>query len=97
MHGDRVYADMLRSSAAWRASTASVVVIGHQKGRDTKEKIVRNFGMPRPRATQALAVDARGEISRRSNFSSTSPGLSGIEDEERGQAEAIGRNCCDGG
>ena len=38
-----------RSSAAWRASTAQpCMVIGHQKGRDTKEKIYRNFGMPRP-------------------------------------------------
>ena len=50
------------SSAAWRGSTAApVMVIGHQKGRDTKEKMRRNFGMPQPGGlSQGAAADAAG-------------------------------------
>jgi acetyl-CoA carboxylase carboxyl transferase subunit alpha len=72
-----------------------VVVIGHQKGRDTKEKIYRNFGMPRPEGyRKALRVMAFAEKFGRPilTFVDTPGAYPGIGAEERGQAEAIAHN-----
>jgi len=72
-----------------------VMVIGHQKGRDTKQKLTRNFGMPKPegyrkalRAMQLAAKFGRPILS----FVDTPGAYPGIDAEERGQAEAIARN-----
>ena len=72
-----------------------VVVIGHQKGRDTKQKIHRNFGMPRPEGyRKALRVMKLAEKFSRPIFCfvDTPGAYPGIEAEERGQAEAIAQN-----
>jgi acetyl-CoA carboxylase carboxyl transferase subunit alpha len=71
------------------------VVIGHQKGRDTKEKILRNFGMPRPEGyRKALRVMKLAEKFGLPVFTfvDTPGAYPGIDAEERGQSEAIGRN-----
>ena len=73
----------------------SVVVIGHQKGRDTKAKIRRNFGMPRPEGyRKALRLMKMGEKFGLPvlTFIDTPGAYPGIGAEERGQSEAIGRN-----
>ncbi|MES1951958.1 acetyl-CoA carboxylase carboxyltransferase subunit alpha [Salinisphaera sp. S4-8] len=96
LHGDRAYAD----DAAIIGGTArlggqSVMVIGHQKGRDTKEKIHRNFGMPRPEGyRKALRLM---KLAERFNmpvltFIDTPGAYPGIGAEERNQSEAIARN-----
>jgi acetyl-CoA carboxylase carboxyl transferase subunit alpha len=78
-----------------RFNGQSVVVIGHQKGRDTKEKVARNFGMPRPEGyRKALRVM---KLAERFNlpvltFIDTPGAYPGIGAEERGQSEAIARN-----
>jgi acetyl-CoA carboxylase carboxyl transferase subunit alpha len=72
-----------------------VMVIGHQKGRDTKEKIVRNFGMPRPEGyRKALRLMRLAEKFRLPIFTfiDTPGAYPGIGAEERGQSEAIARN-----
>jgi acetyl-CoA carboxylase carboxyl transferase subunit alpha len=72
-----------------------VAVVGHQKGRDTKEKIRRNFGMPRPEGyRKALRVMELAEKFGRPilSFVDTSGAYPGIDAEERGQAEAIATN-----
>ncbi|MHB9119428.1 MAG: acetyl-CoA carboxylase carboxyl transferase subunit alpha [Burkholderiales bacterium] len=90
LHGDRAYADdpAIVSGIA-RFNGRSVMVIGHQKGRDTKEKIYRNFGMPRPEGyRKALRMMKLAE-----KFAM--PVLTFIDTpgaEERGQSEAIARN-----
>jgi acetyl-CoA carboxylase carboxyl transferase subunit alpha len=89
------YAAAPRLSAAWRAPTATVMVIGHQKGRDTKEKIYRNFGMPRPEGyRKALRLMRLAEKFRLPIFTfiDTPGAYPGIDAEERGQSEAIARN-----
>jgi acetyl-CoA carboxylase carboxyl transferase subunit alpha len=71
------------------------VVIGHQKGRDTKEKIFRNFGMPKPEGyRKALRLMKLAEKFRLPVFSfiDTPGAYPGVGAEERGQSEAIGRN-----
>ena len=73
----------------------SVVVIGHQKGRDTREKIARNFGMPHPegyRKAQRLFEMAAKFGKPIFTFIDTPGAYPGIGAEERGQAEAIARN-----
>ena len=96
LHGDRAYADdpaIIGGTA--RLGGQSVMVIGHQKGRDTKEKIHRNFGMPRPEGyRKALRLM---KLAERFNmpvltFIDTPGAYPGIGAEERGQAEAIARN-----
>ena len=70
-------------------------VIGHQKGRDTKQKIYRNFGMPKPEGyRKALRVMELAESSRRPilSFVDTPGAYPGLDAEERGQAEAIACN-----
>ena len=71
------------------------MVIGHQKGRDTKEKMLRNFGMPRPegyrKALRLMKLAEKFGIPL-FTFVDTPGAYPGIGAEERGQSEAIGRN-----
>jgi acetyl-CoA carboxylase carboxyl transferase subunit alpha len=96
LHGDRAFADdpAIVGGIA-RFSGQSCVVIGHQKGRDTKEKILRNFGMPRPEGyRKALRIMRLAERFGMPilTFVDTPGAYPGIDAEERGQSEAIGRN-----
>lgn len=96
LHGDRRFADDEAIVAGFGIfGDRPVAVIGHQKGRDTKEKIRRNFGMPRPEGyRKALRVMKLAEKFRRPvlTFIDTSGAYPGIDAEERGQAEAIATN-----
>lgn len=96
LHGDRAYADdAALITGIGRLNGRSVVVIGHQKGRDTKEKIARNFGMPRPEGyRKALRVMKMAERFGMPivTFIDTPGAYPGIGAEERGQSEAIARN-----
>ena len=96
LHGDRLYGDdpAIVGGLA-RFEGQSVVVVGHQKGRETREKIARNFGMPHPegyrkalRLMQLADKFAKPIIT----FIDTPGAYPGIGAEERGQAEAIARN-----
>ena len=96
LHGDRHYADdhAIIGGVA-RFNGHSVVVIGHQKGRDTKEKLYRNFGMPRPEGyRKALRLMHLAEKFRLPvlTFVDTPGAYPGIGAEERNQSEAIGKN-----
>ena len=96
LHGDRAYADdhALVCGLA-RFDGKPVVIIGHQKGRDTKEKILRNFGMPRPEGyRKALRLMRMAEKFSLPLFTfiDTPGAYPGIGAEERGQSEAIARN-----
>jgi acetyl-CoA carboxylase carboxyl transferase subunit alpha len=96
LHGDRAYADDLSVVGGLaRFNGQAVMVIGHQKGRDTKEKILRNFGMPRPegyrKAMRLMRLAEKFGIPVLT-FVDTPGAYPGIGAEERGQAEAIGRN-----
>jgi acetyl-CoA carboxylase carboxyl transferase subunit alpha len=96
LHGDRLYGDDAAIvGGVGRFEGQPVVVIGHQKGRDTREKIARNFGMPHPegyrkslRLMQLAAKFGRSIIT----LIDTPGAYPGIGAEERGQAEAIARN-----
>jgi acetyl-CoA carboxylase carboxyl transferase subunit alpha len=96
LHGDRRYAEdaaIVAGFAFFRGH--AVAVLGHQKGRDTKEKIRRNFGMPRPEGfRKALRVMNLAEKFGRPilSFIDTAGAYPGIDAEERGQAEAIAVN-----
>ena len=96
LHGDRAFADdtsIVGGLARFNAEPC--VVIGHQKGRDTKEKIARNFGMPKPEGhRKALRLMQLAEKFRLPVFTfvDTPGAYPGIDAEERGQSEAIGRN-----
>ena len=96
LHGDRLYADdAALVTGIGRLNNRSVVVIGHQKGRDTREKVVRNFGMPRPEGyRKALRVMKMAERFGLPvlTFIDTPGAYPGIDAEERGQSEAIARN-----
>lgn len=96
LHGDRTYADdQALITGMGRFNGQSVVVIGHQKGRDTKEKVARNFGMPRPEGyRKALRVMKLAERFGMPvlTFIDTPGAYPGIGAEERGQSEAIARN-----
>jgi acetyl-CoA carboxylase carboxyl transferase subunit alpha len=96
LHGDRVFADDPSIVAGLaRFNGEPCAVIGHQKGRDTKEKILRNFGMPRPEGyRKALRVMKLAEKFGLPVFTfvDTPGAYPGIDAEERGQSEAIGRN-----
>ena len=96
LHGDRSYGDdpAIVGGLA-RFNGQPCMVIGHQKGRDTKEKIVRNFGMPRPEGyRKALRMMTLAEKFSLPVFTfvDTPGAYPGIDAEERGQSEAIGRN-----
>jgi acetyl-CoA carboxylase carboxyl transferase subunit alpha len=96
LHGDRAFADdpAIVGGLA-RFNGQAVMLIGHQKGRDTKEKIHRNFGMPRPegyRKALRLMQLAEKFALPLFTFIDTPGAYPGIGAEERGQSEAIGRN-----
>ena len=96
LHGDRSYADDLSIIGGLaRFNGQSVMVIGQQKGRDTKEKILRNFGMPRPegyrKAMRLMRLAEKFGIPVLT-FVDTPGAYPGIGAEERGQSEAIGRS-----
>ena len=96
MHGDRSFADdpAIVGGLA-RFNGQAVMVIGHQKGRDTNDKIFRNFGMPRPegyrKALRLMTLAEKFAIPILT-FVDTPGAYPGIGAEERGQSEAIGRN-----
>ena len=96
LHGDRMYADDAAIVGGFaRFSGTPCMVIGHQKGRDTKERAHRNFGMPRPEGyRKALRLMRLAEKFRLPIFTfvDTPGAYPGIGAEERGQSEAIGRN-----
>lgn len=96
LHGDRSFSDdpaIIGGLARFDGQT--VMVIGHQKGRDTKEKIYRNFGMPKPegyrKALRFMQLAEKFSIPL-ITFIDTPGAYPGIGAEERGQSEAIGRN-----
>jgi acetyl-CoA carboxylase carboxyl transferase subunit alpha len=96
LHGDRAFADDLSIVGGLaRFNGHACMVIGHQKGRDTKERAMRNFGMSRPEGyRKALRLMRLAEKFRLPVFTfvDTPGAYPGIGAEERGQSEAIGRN-----
>ena len=96
LHGDRAFADdQAIVGGIARFEGEPVMVIGHQKGRDTKEKILRNFGMPRPEGyRKALRLMRLAEKFKLPvlTFIDTPGAYPGVGAEERGQSEAIARN-----
>ena len=96
LHGDRMFGDdsSLIGGIGYLDETP-IVVIGHEKGRDTQEKVKRNFGMPQPegyRKAKRLMELAEHFLLPVITFIDTSGAYPGIEGEERGQSEAIARN-----
>ncbi|MBC7625308.1 MAG: acetyl-CoA carboxylase carboxyltransferase subunit alpha [Aeromicrobium sp.] len=96
LHGDRSYADdpaMVGGLARFNGQT--VMVLGHQKGRDTKERQYRNFGMPRPegyrKALRLMKLAEKFGVPL-ITFIDTPGAYPGVGAEERGQSEAIGQN-----
>jgi acetyl-CoA carboxylase carboxyl transferase subunit alpha len=96
LHGDRAFADDLSIvGGVARFNGQACLVIGHQKGRDTKERAARNFGMSRPEGyRKALRLMRLAEKFKLPVFTfvDTPGAYPGIGAEERGQSEAIGRN-----
>ena len=96
LHGDRMYGDDLAIVGGLaRLDERAVMVIGHQKGRDTKERVRRNYGMPKPEGyRKALRLMKLAEKFAMPVFTfvDTPGAYPGIDAEERGQSEAIGRN-----
>ena len=96
LHGDRKFSDdpaIVSGFGFFRGS--AVAIVGHQKGRDTQEKVRRNFGMPRPEGfRKALRVMQLAEKFGRPilSFVDTTGAFPGIDAEERGEAEAIAVN-----
>ncbi len=96
LHGDRLYRDDPAIVGGWaRLAGMSVMVIGHQKGRDTKENLKRNFGMPHPegyrKALRLMNLAAKFSAPVISLID-TPGAYPGIGAEERGQSEALARN-----
>ncbi len=96
LHGDRAYADDAAIVGGLaRFNGQSVMVIGHQKGRDTKDRQYRNFGMPRPegyrKAMRLMRLAEKFGIPIMT-FIDTPGAYPGVGAEERGQSEAIGKN-----
>lgn len=96
LHGDRTFGDdgaIVGGMARFREH--AVMLVGHQKGRDTKEKICRNFGMPRPegyrKALRLFQLAERFDMPVMT-FIDTAGAWPGIDAEERGQSEAIAKN-----
>ena len=96
LHGDRMYADdhAIVGGPA-RLAGKPIMVIGQQKGRDTKERVRRNYGMPKPegyrKALRLMHMAERFQIPL-ITFIDTSGAYPGVGAEERGQSEAIARN-----
>src|SRR5699024_4254803 len=96
LHGDRTFADdpAIVGGIA-RLEDRPVMIIGHQKGREVKEKVRRNFGMPKPEGyRKALRLMEMAERFKMPIFTfiDTPGAFPGIDAEERGQSEAIARN-----
>lgn len=96
LHGDRMYADDAAIVGGLaRLGGESVMVIGHQKGRDTKERVRRNYGMPKPegyrKALRLMKLAERFALPL-ITFIDTPGAYPGVGSEERGQSEAIARN-----
>ncbi len=96
LHGERYFADdpAIITGIA-RIDNMPVAVIGHQKGRDTKDRIMRNYGMPKPEGyRKALRIMQLAERFKMPVFTfiDTPGAYPGIDAEERGQSEAIARN-----
>ena len=96
MHGDRHFADdQSIVGGLARFNGQACMVIGHQKGRDTKERALRNFGMPKPegyrKAMRLMKVAEKFNLPI-FTFVDTPGAFPGIDAEERGQSEAIGHN-----
>ena len=96
LHGDRMYGDDLAIVGGLaRLEGRPVMIIGHQKGRDTKERVRRNYGMPKPEGyRKALRLMRLAERFRLPliTFIDTTGAYPGVGSEERGQSEAIARN-----
>lgn len=96
LHGDRLFGDDRAIVGGWALLEGEpVMVIGQQKGRDTRDKLLRNFGMPHPEGyRKALRLMKMAQKFRRPIITilDTPGAYPGIEAEERGQAEAIARN-----
>src|SRR6202041_1253210 len=96
LHGDRMYSDDLAIGGGLaRIEGTPVMLIGHQKGRDTKERVRRNYGMPKPEGyRKALRLMKMAERFRIPvvTLIDTPGAYPGIGSEERGQSEAIARN-----
>ena len=96
LHGDRMYSDDVAIVAGLaRLQGRAVMVVGHQKGRDTKERVRRNYGMPKPEGyRKALRLMRLAERFRLPliTFIDTPGAYPGVTSEERGQSEAIARN-----
>ena len=96
MHGDRSFSDDLSIVGGMaRFNGQACMIIGHQKGRDTKERAARNFGMPKPegyrKALRLMKLAEKFELPI-FTFVDTPGAYPGIDAEERGQSEAIGHN-----
>ncbi|TAG77134.1 MAG: acetyl-CoA carboxylase carboxyltransferase subunit alpha [Betaproteobacteria bacterium] len=96
LHGDRSFADDHAIVGGFaKFNGRSCMVIGHQKGRDTKEKVLRNWGMPRPegyrKALRLMKLADKFGLPI-FTFVDTPGAYPGVDAEERGQSEAIGRN-----
>jgi len=96
LHGDRSFADDLSIVGGLaRFNGQAVMVLGHQKGRDTKERTARNFGMTKPegyrKALRLMKLAEKFELPV-FTFVDTPGAYPGVDAEERGQSEAIGRN-----
>ena len=96
LHGDRMFADDLAIVGGLaRLDERTIMVIGHQKGRDTKERVRRNYGMPKPegyrKALRLMRLAERFHLPL-VTFIDTQGAYPGIGAEERGQSEAIARN-----
>jgi acetyl-CoA carboxylase carboxyl transferase subunit alpha len=96
LHGDRMFGDDLAIVGGLaRINDRSVMLIGHQKGRDTKERVRRNYGMPKPegyrKALRLMRLAERFGLPL-VTLIDTSGAYPGVSSEERGQSEAIARN-----
>jgi acetyl-CoA carboxylase carboxyl transferase subunit alpha len=96
LHGDRLYREDAAIVGGWaRLDSETVMVIGHQRGRDTKENLKRNFGMPHPegyrKALRLMKLAEKFHVPVLT-FIDTPGAWAGLGAEERGQSEAIARN-----
>src|SRR5688572_26276952 len=96
LHGDRLYREDAAIIGGWaRLDGDTVMVIGHQRGRDTKENLKRNFGMPHPegyrKALRLMQLAEKFQVPVLT-FIDTPGAWAGLGAEERGQSEAIARN-----
>jgi acetyl-CoA carboxylase carboxyl transferase subunit alpha len=96
LHGDRMFGDDLAIVGGLaRLGDRAVMVLGHQKGRDTKERVRRNYGMPKPegyrKALRLMRLAERFALPL-ITFIDTPGAYPGVGSEERGQSEAIARN-----